>query len=276
MKVNFVKRLVLILHWIMSLVAAAMALLFCVWPDTIYGLFNKLYALIGTRKSDIIAMAALAVYVVLAVVSAIILFSSRRKQQRGFIMVDSSDTGKTRIAVSAVEQMIRQAVRGVDGISEIKSRIINHEDAISINTNVSVAAGAHVPTVTMNIQRAIRSYIELNCGVAVRDISVNVHSVEMDGDSGKRPARKPAPAERAYEATAAEKAPEIPTQKAFEQKPVYREPEVQRPTFDSAPAKEAVQPTFDDADAPIRLTFTPPEDMVDDEHPTADLPEDEM
>ena len=43
---------------------------------------------------------------------------------------------------------------------------------------MTISSGAHIPTVTANIQRAIRSYIELNCGVAVRAVSVSVHAVD--------------------------------------------------------------------------------------------------
>lgn len=184
MKLNFGKKLVLFLHWLIALVACALALALCVWPDWVQGCFNGLYELIGKPQADILGIALLAVYAVLAVSSVIIIFSGRRGD-RGFITVDSSDTGRTRIAVGAVEQMIRQAVRGVDGIAEMKSNIVNNEDAISINVNVAILSGAHVPTVTMNIQRAIRSYIELNCGVAVREVCVSVHALEAAGEDAK-------------------------------------------------------------------------------------------
>ena len=179
MKLNFGRKLVLFVHWLLSLAACAVAVLFCIWPDTIYRGFEAAYGAIGKGSTDIIGIVILALYVIFAVASVIIILSRDGKRgDRGFITVDSSEAGKTRIAVSAVEQMIRQAVRGVDGISEMKSSIVNCEDAISINTNVTIINGAHVPTVTMNIQRAIRSYIELNCGVAVREVSVSVNALE--------------------------------------------------------------------------------------------------
>ena len=197
MKLNFGRKLILFLHWLLSLAACAVAVLFCVWPDTIYRGFEAAYASIGKASTDIIGLVILALYVIFAVASVIIILSRDGKRgERGFIIVDSSEAGKTRIAVSAVEQMIRQAVRGVDGISEMKSGIVNCEDAISINTSVTIANGAHVPTVTMNIQRAIRSYIELNCGVAVREVSVSVNALEGEETSrhgrGRQGAAEPA------------------------------------------------------------------------------------
>ena len=185
MKLNFGRKLVLFMHWLLSLAACAVAVVFCVWPETIYRGFDAAYAAIGKSSTDIVGIVILAMYVIFSAASVIIIFSrDGKRSERGFITVDSSEAGKTRIAVSAVEQMIRQAVRGVDGISEMKSGIVNCEDAISINTSVTIASGAHVPTVTMNIQRAIRSYIELNCGVAVREVSVSVNALDS-GEASK-------------------------------------------------------------------------------------------
>ena len=205
MKLNFGRKLVLFVHWLLSLAACAVAVVFCIWPDTIYRGFDAAYAAIGKNSADIVGIVVLAMYAIFAVASVIIILSrDGKRSERGFITVDSSEAGKTRIAVSAVEQMIRQAVRGVDGITEMKSGIVNCEDAISINTSVTIDSGAHVPTVTMNIQRAIRSYIELNCGVAVREVSVSVNALDSGefakhgrgrkgAGEGAAPAVQPAP-----------------------------------------------------------------------------------
>lgn len=182
MKLNFGRKLVLFLHWLLSVIAVVLAACLCVWPDFVYSLFDMAYGAIGKSTTDIIGAAVLCVYLLLCVLTVTFIFSDgRKRRERGFITVDSSDSGRTRIAVSAVEQMIRQAVRMVEGITEIKTNIINQEDAISIDVNVTIAGGAHIPTVTSNIQRAIRSYIELNCGVAVRTVSVSVHAVDGSG-----------------------------------------------------------------------------------------------
>lgn len=185
MKLNFGRRLVLILYWLLSVIVCVLAVALCTWPQGVTQLFGELYGAIGKLQADIIGAVLLGVYVLLTVLSAATIFPGSHRGDRGFITVDSSESGKTRIAVGAVEQMIRQAAHGVEGISEMKSSIVNHEDSISIKISVVLASGAHVPTVTMNLQRAIRSYIELNCGVAVGEVCVSVHSLES-GETGDR------------------------------------------------------------------------------------------
>ena len=191
MKLNFGKRLVLFLHWLLSLIVFALVVLWCVAPQIAADIPELINGLVGAGIAEVAGIVFAALYVLLAVLSVVFIFSRDKKRgERGFITVDSSEAGRTRIAIGAVEQMIRQAVRCVDGIADMKAGIVNNEDTISINTSVAIVSGAHVPTVTMNIQRAIRSYIELNCGVGVREVSVSVHSLENAEDGGKFSRRK--------------------------------------------------------------------------------------
>ena len=201
MKLNFGKKLVLFLHWLLSVLFCALAVGLCIQPEATKSLAGSVDRLIG-GWGEIAGIVLLAFYVLLAVLSVVFIFSGKKKRvDRSFITVDNNEAGRTRIAIAAVEQMIRQAVRGVDGIVEMKSGIINNDDAITINTTVTIASGAHVPTVTMNIQRAVRGYIELNCGVAVREVSVSVNALENAAEGGKKRGRfNPAPAAvQAYE-----------------------------------------------------------------------------
>lgn len=230
MKLNFGRKLVLFLHWLVSLFACALALALCVWQDCVNGLIDSLRATLGASGVNALGIVLLVIYAALTVSTVVILFSNQKKGERGFITVDSSEAGRTRIAVGAVEQMIRQAVRGVEGIVDMKSGIANSDDAVSINVSLTLASGVHVPTVTMNIQRAIRSYIELNCGVAVREVCVSVHAVESEEEGGKRGRRRSAPV------SAPVWHPPVETQ-AAEEKPAEEEIHL---TLD-APEAEAVE-----------------------------------
>lgn len=190
MKISWFRKTVLFLHWLLSLLLAALTVGLCVCPDLVERVEYRMNTMFGGRCVGIISYMLLGIYVLLAFLTVTFIFSgSKNRRDRGFITVDSSESGRTRIAVGAVDQMIRQAVRNVEGVVDMKSSIINCEDAISINANVTIASDAHVPTVTMNLQRAVRSYIELNCGVAVREICVNVNALD-GGETGGRHGRR--------------------------------------------------------------------------------------
>ena len=130
----------------------------------------------------------MALYAFMSIVCLILIVKRDAKRgERGFITMDSSENGKVRIAVSAVEQMVRRALETVDGIAEAKIAISNQDDALNVTVKAVLAGGAHVPTVTMNVQRAIRQYVEMNCGVAVCAVSVNVQSISSTVEAPVHP-----------------------------------------------------------------------------------------
>lgn len=182
MKLSLGKKAVLLLHWLISLVP--FALLFS--DRCVQLLVDLIAALIGTSYPYIVLIAFAAVYALLSLWAlCILLLRKGQRSERGFITMDASDTGRVRIAVSAIEQMVKQAAGSVDGVSEMKIGISSEDDAISINVNVVILGGAHVPTVTLSMQRAIRQFVEMNCGVAVRTVTVSVQAVTTPGEGRK-------------------------------------------------------------------------------------------
>lgn len=242
MKLNFGKRFALILHWLGSVIALAALVFNARALELVQTVQNR----IGEKYTHMALIALAAVYAFLCILAlCILLRPSGKRSERGFITVDSSDTGRVRIAVSAIEQMVKQAVGAIGGIAEMKISISSEDDAIAIVVNVSIVAGTHVPTVTLNIQRAIRQFVEMNCGVAVRSVAVNVQSVTTPGEGRKgRKAEIPAvqPWAPAPEAPVAQ--PEPAYEPAAQPEPVYapEAPAEEIPTAEEAPAENAEEP----------------------------------
>lgn len=178
MKLNLGRRIVLFVHWLASLALLAMI----VFPEYVAWGISFLNWVPGNYM-EIATIVLLTIYLLLSLSVLCMVFSRDGKRaERGFITVDSSDSGRVRIAISAIEQMVRQAACSVDGIADMKIGIRNSDDAVDINVNVVMMNGSHVPTVTLNMQRAIRQYVEMNCGVAVRSVSINIQSVTANAD----------------------------------------------------------------------------------------------
>ncbi len=235
MKLNVGKRILLFFHWLLSLLICAAFVLSIVVPDFAMGLYDKIHSALGTRNLQILGGAILAIYLLLAIVTVCLIFRRRRRADRGFITVDSSETGKVRIAVSAIEQMVRQSVHNIDGIAEMKISIDNMDDAIAIGVVASIVSGSHVPTITMNMQRAIRQFVEMNCGVAVRSVAISINSVTNTSEGPRRRRRgveaavqpaaalSPEPQPAHVQPPASEPAP-VPEEKAAEELNVEHTP----------------------------------------------------
>jgi len=237
MKLNFGRRLILFIHWLASLLLLAIH----IFPDYVRAALSFMDQ-VPANYVEIVNIVLLSFYLLLSLAVLCMVFKRDGKRaDRGFITVDAADTGKVRIAITAIEQMVKQAVYTVDGIADMKISISNSDDAIAINVNVVMVNGSHVPTVTLNMQRAIRQYVEMNCGVAVRSVSINIQSVTANADSsGKRGKR--------LEAKAA--APSISNQEWSSQTaqpfvPATVEPEMQFEVSVDETVAEPVQNTMD-------------------------------
>lgn len=189
MKLNLGKRLLLFVYWLASLIVLAMLAI----PQYTNIALSYITALIPTAYMQYAVIALLTVYLLLSLGVLCLIFkrsSAAKRSERGFITVDSADSGRVKIAITAIEQMVKQAAHTVDGLADMKIGITNADDAIEIQVNVTMVSGSHVPTVTLNLQRAIRQYVEMNCGVAVRSVSVSIQSVVNPADGSKRMKRR--------------------------------------------------------------------------------------
>ena len=240
MKLNGGRRVLMFFHWLFSLLICAGLVAYVVWPDIVKSYYDKFAAQYGARQLLICGIAILVVYVILAIAQLVLIFKRRKKADRGFIVVDSSDNSRVRIAISAIEQMVRQSVTNIEGINDMKIAIENLDDAIQIGVRASIVNGCHVPTITMNMQRAIRQFVEMNCGVAVRAVSITIKSV-TGSEGGRRKKHK-----GEVELPAAPVAP-IPVPEEKPVQPVY------------VPEEKPVQPTVVPDYVPA---YTPKEEPV--------------
>lgn len=252
MKLNIGKRILMFFHWLFSTLICAAFVLYLVKPDFALAIYDKAVSLVGALNIKIIGGAILAIYLVLAIVQIILILRRIKRSERGFITVDSSDTGRVRIAVSAIEQMVRQSVINIDGISEMKIAIDNKDDAIVIRVAASIVNGSHVPTITMNMQRAIRQFVEMNCGVAVRSIAISINSVTSANETPRR--------RRRGEAASVQPVPAVvPAAPAYAEPQASSFTEVELPELSDTKPQPAPEPVT--SAAPLE-TEAPAEDEI--------------
>ena len=262
MKLNAGKRVLMFFHWLFSLLICAAFALYIIKPDLAMQLYNMVFAGLTQTQVMIIGIAVLALFTILTVVQACLIFHRGKRADRGFITVDSSDNGRVRIAVPAIEQMVRQSVYNIDGISDMKIAIENMDDAIAINIAATIINGSHVPTITMNMQRAIRQFVETNCGVAVRTVSININGVSGNADTGRRKRRgKGEPAQPVIEPVQPAAYPSYPTQEPEKVPEPEPAPAYQAPAPAYQPSEPEPEETVEIPEVrPIRLTLDPTPD----------------
>ena len=186
MKLNIGKRLLLLLHWLCSLMICVALVLCLVVPGLQANLISRTEGTLGAVGARIAGGVLLALYLALSLATLLTLVRRKRRVEKGFVTIGPENHGQVRLAVSAVEQMVRQSVRNIDGITDMKVDIEGLDDAIAIYITATIASGAHVPTITANMQRAITQFVEVSCGVAVQSVAITINAVSGKGDVPRR------------------------------------------------------------------------------------------
>jgi uncharacterized alkaline shock family protein YloU len=215
MKLSFTERLLLAFTGILGvLIAAALGAV------TYYGdrLTLTIAGFAVTLKSGVWPAVVLGVVALIALIWALKLlalaFKTEPRQDRSSVSVQHTDNGSVRVSVAAMDTLVKQAIGRDEGVVDIKTAIINHEDSISVNIDMTLASDVHIPNVTMMMQRTIKNFIEEFSGIAVRDVSIMVSKiVEVRAQPPLALPEKPAPgAARDARSETEISAPEQPAQ----------------------------------------------------------------
>ena len=93
------------------------------------------------------------------ILGLIVLFAkiTLQRPEKSFSM--QNPEGEVRIAFSAVEEMLKKVTSRIEGIEEIRPRVVDGKRGIEIVSRVSVSEEVNIPQLTMRIQEIIRSQI---------------------------------------------------------------------------------------------------------------------
>lgn len=176
MKMKPFDRVLLALYALVGLIGAAVLAWLAINKDYVFELLKwdmQQYSMTITIGLSLLAV----ILVVWSVKIITIAFKREPRVEKQSVSVQNTEDGSVRISVAAMDAMIKQAIGQQKGVMDVKSEIINHEDSISVRVEMSVANDAHIPNVTMILQKAIKNFVEEYAGIAVRDVSVLVTSI---------------------------------------------------------------------------------------------------
>ncbi|MEG1514990.1 MAG: alkaline shock response membrane anchor protein AmaP [Clostridia bacterium] len=140
-------------------------------------LLGKVYVLAPGLWPMILMALITAVLLIWSVRVMMVAFYHAPKVDKSSVSVQNTENGAVRISMQAMDTLVKQAIGQADGVEEIKTAIVNHEDSISVNIEMTLDSDVHIPNVTMLMQRAIKNFIEEYSGIAVRDVSVMVGKI---------------------------------------------------------------------------------------------------
>ncbi|NLG24793.1 MAG: alkaline shock response membrane anchor protein AmaP [Clostridiales bacterium] len=179
MKIKVFDRVLLALYALLGLAALACLALNALplgFTLSIDGLTN---ALAGRPAALVAAIAAGVVFLAWTIRLLMVAFMHGPRYDHGSVSIQNTENGAVRVSVAAMDALVKQAIGQSDGVVDLKTRIINHEDSITVKIDMTLASDAHIPNVTMLMQRNIKSFIEEFSGIAVREVEIMVTSIQQ-------------------------------------------------------------------------------------------------
>lgn len=131
-----------------------------------------------------------------------LMFSRPRRDSAGVSLTNATE-GEIHISVPAVETLVSEGIRDVPGLSDVRMKVYDHRDSISIEMTMSARSDINIPETMMRLQTRIKDYVQESAGVEVRDVRLNVDRVVLAdpvpalpaGRGGRRMGAAPQPAD---------------------------------------------------------------------------------
>ena len=178
---------------------------------------------------------------------------SKLRYKKNEFIVQQTENGEIRIAVRAIENLVRKCTDMHEEIDVSGLRITNHRDGVSVDLKASMPNNISIPLAVESLQKQIKQYITVSTGVSVRDVKVAIVNtsadlkVESPYEVGKAATEEKVEKKAAHELVfeAEEKAEEIPAQPETPAEPAPEtpaEPQQETPAEEPAPAETEAKP----------------------------------
>lgn len=184
MKMKFFNRLLLALYaliWLLALAATALGFL-------APGVFQPVLDLIKDALNAIpfLPYILLGVMAVWSIGMFLLAFKREKRGDKGNVALQNTENGAVNVTVGALETLVKEAIGQSDEVLELKSQVVNHEDSITVLVRMVLSSTAHIPNVTMLMQRNIKRFIEEFSGIAVREVVITVTEVRSPEPAAKK------------------------------------------------------------------------------------------
>ncbi len=114
-----------------------------------------------------LGMIAIGVVLVLCAIYFFLLPSKLRDNRKGFV-VQQTDNGELRIAIKAIENLVKKCVDMHEEMRLSAMTIQTARDGVTIDLRISLANNISIPLAVASLQKQIRQYLAVSSGIEVR------------------------------------------------------------------------------------------------------------
>ncbi|EPY13943.1 MULTISPECIES: alkaline shock response membrane anchor protein AmaP [Paenibacillus] len=124
-------------------------------------------------QTTVIAVAA-----VILLLSIRFVYVSMRRERKSMSSIDQrTDIGDIKISIETIENVALKAASRVRGVKDLKARIRTNESGLDITIRTVVDGETAIPSMTEDVQRQVRDYVQEITGIPVSYVSVYVANI---------------------------------------------------------------------------------------------------
>lgn len=101
-------------------------------------------------------------------------------RRSGLVLVRPSPLGEIRIALPAIESLVVRAGRQLDGVRDLRARIVPGPDRLDVELRAWVSVDAAVPELCDRLQQVVRQRVQSLVGAEVGQVRVLVRGIGED------------------------------------------------------------------------------------------------
>lgn len=146
------------------------------WTSPVYWLDMAMSSLAG--QWGLIAVSG-----ILFIIFLIIFAKNIQRKPDTVSAVHENSLGIVRITLPALENLVLTAAHSVQGIREVKPLISSNAGGLVISLKAQVSTDTIIPSVSAELQRKVKEYVDKMAGTNVQEIHVSVTKISWESKS---------------------------------------------------------------------------------------------
>ncbi|MGI6435114.1 MAG: alkaline shock response membrane anchor protein AmaP [Syntrophomonadaceae bacterium] len=126
-------------------------------------------------------MVGIAALLLLAATLAVLLSMFKKEPRLEKVVIKQGLQGEIAITVPAIKVLIMKAIKQVEGVRDIRSRVAQSAEGLVVNLHMAVNPELSVPDLSQQIQSAVKQYLQETGGLQVAEIIMLVDEFPANG-----------------------------------------------------------------------------------------------
>lgn len=126
-------------------------------------------------------MVGIVALLLLAATLAVFLYMFKKGPSLEKVVIKQGLQGEIAITVPAIKVLIMKAIKQVEGVRDVRSRVSQSAEGLIINLHMAVNPELSVPELSQQIQSAVKQYLQDIGGLQVAEIRMLVDEFSANG-----------------------------------------------------------------------------------------------